>query len=218
MGYHLAREMAEGGLSAGAEAQLAPCFGQRLQVLHRMDGAGGRHGNDQAALREDRDGRQVARGAIGQLAAHGGLHRQRGCNAQGQRVAVGRALDDAVDADQAARAGLVLHHNLGRQRLGKCLCQQATRGVHRAASRCGNHDADDAGRIGGSAVPGRGVCSDQGGQGAGQGAAPGNDRGREGRGRKGRGRKGRWRRCMHGMSCFHGLPGGRAAVTSTSMR
>ena len=132
--------------AAGARAGVIEFLGfgdgqQLLQVLH----PGQRLGVD-----DDDIGQVVDRGDAGEVFARVvevvavNDRRDQGGHAEhGNRVAVGRGLDECSGADGAGSAGLVFDDDGLAQAFGQFLCDQARCGVGRAACRKGDHHADD---------------------------------------------------------------------------
>ena len=183
---------------------------QRLdQLLHVVGRHLGVDAEDQRALRQFADGREILDCVeLDGLLVQQRIDRMNG-RVQVQRVAIGCRARDVGRADHAGSAGAVFHHHGLTQLLGELLGVDARHAVDRAAGRMRHHQRDRALRI--SLLRGGGGGRQGGGQ------RQGGNQGFEQRQRRavgsgtGHGRISRARGAAG--ACGHAAPRGRAPGT-----
>ena len=82
----------------------------RDQLGHAVDRQRRIHQQDERQVRDHRDRREVLHRVVAELLVERRIDAHRRARRHQQRVAIGRRLDDRVDADLLARAGTVLDH------------------------------------------------------------------------------------------------------------
>src|SRR5262245_3996121 len=144
----LAGEMHRSAVPSGGERERARLrLGHGDQGGHRSGRRAVRHGEHDRNVGELRDRHEVLLGIVGELAHQALVDGKRARRADADRVAVGRTLRNELDADVAAGARPVLHHDLLPKALRHLPREQARDRVRAAPRRKRGDEADRLGRI-----------------------------------------------------------------------
>ena len=147
-GEQFGAEMDAAADARGRIIQLAGiALGERDQLGDRFRRNGGVHQHDQRAGRDQADRREILARVVADIRIERRIDRVRAGAAEAERVAVGRGLRDLARRDRAARAALVLDHDLLAERLAHLLGDDARHHVVAAAGRIRDDQRDRPRRI-----------------------------------------------------------------------
>jgi len=105
------------------------------QIGNRVNGECGIDDKNERRLQVKRDGDEVLQRIIGRFFKEAGPDCHDGAGRGGQRVAVGRGIQDGLDSDKAGAARLILDDHRFAQRLAELLGIKTRDDVHACSRR-----------------------------------------------------------------------------------